>query len=299
MCPESLHILEFDNRAESKAVRWPYNVGPVFLPLYSPALNPIRPRMPLGGGSPAQRSDSEVLCLGLAAQWRSGVPWQSARGLLRYGRQHLRPLLPTLLTQRAFHRRLRRLWGAFILIQDAVAEALPHADDADVMDGFPMPVAHGARSFTPGWVADIARIGQGGNDRSCYGVRMRMVINQDGRATGWVLTSGNIQERWVAELLFSIRAWVPGGQGPLDAHTQPPTVTQPTAWMAVLPRCGAVSHQPILSESGFWGEDGLTHWAAAYAVHVYPLPKAASGAQRRWWRSACMVRLRSWWQSRP
>jgi hypothetical protein len=33
-------------------------------------------------------------------------------------------------------------------------------------DGFPLPVAHGARSFTPGWLADITRIGQGGNDRS-------------------------------------------------------------------------------------------------------------------------------------
>jgi hypothetical protein len=33
------------------------------------------------------------------------------------------------------------------------------------MDGFPIPVAHGARSFHPGWFANIARIGKGGNDR--------------------------------------------------------------------------------------------------------------------------------------
>jgi len=125
----------------------------------------IRPQMPACGGPPALMSESEVLCLGLAAPWRSGVPWKSERGLLRSVRKPLRPLFPTLRTQRAFTRRLRRLWGAFILIQNAVAEALTDAGDYDVMDGFPIPVAHGARSFHPGWLADIARIGEGGNDR--------------------------------------------------------------------------------------------------------------------------------------
>src|SRR5215813_12824559 len=96
----------------------------------------IQPQRPTCGGPPAQRSDREVLCLGLAAPWRSGVPWQSERGLLRYGRKHLRPLLPTLLTPSAFNRRLRRLGGACLLSQDAVAKALAPADDSDVMDGF-------------------------------------------------------------------------------------------------------------------------------------------------------------------
>ena len=52
--------------------------------------------------------------------------------------------LPTLLTQSAFNRRLPRLWEAFILIQDAVAEVLTDAGAYDIMDGFPLPVAHGA-----------------------------------------------------------------------------------------------------------------------------------------------------------
>jgi hypothetical protein len=34
----------------------------------------IHPMMPASGGPPAEMSDSEVLCLGLASQWRSGVP---------------------------------------------------------------------------------------------------------------------------------------------------------------------------------------------------------------------------------
>jgi hypothetical protein len=248
----------------------------------------IQPRMPACGGPEAQMSDAEVLCLGLAGQWRSGVPWKSERGIMRYVRKHLRHLFPTVLTQSAFNRRLRRLWGAFILIQDAVAEQLAQGD-YDVMDGFPIPVAHGARSFTPGWLADIARIGKGGNDRYFYGVRLMLVLNQHGVATGWALASGNVQERWVAELLFSTRAGVPGVQGPLDEKGQKPKVTPPEEWMAAVPSGGAASQKPILSDCGFRGDDWLAHWAQAYGVQVCPLPKTAPRAKRRWWSSARQV----------
>jgi hypothetical protein len=115
----------------------------------------LRPQMPTRGGPLAPMSDSEVLWLGLAAQWRSGVPWQSEHGVRRYVRQHLRPLFPTLRSQRAF-----------ILLHDAVAEALATEQEFEVLDGFPLPVAHGARSLPPGWVAEMARMGKGGTDRS-------------------------------------------------------------------------------------------------------------------------------------
>ncbi len=82
---------------------------------------------------------------------------------------------------------------------------------------------------------------------------------------------------------------MPGGQGPLDAEAQQPTVTPPRDWLALLPSGGARSPQPILTARGFRGEDWLTHWAAAYGVHVCPPPKAASRAQRRWWSAARQV----------
>ena len=144
----------------------------------------IAPCMPACGGPPAKMSDAEVLCLGLAAQLRSGVPWKSERGIRRYVRNHWRYLFPTVLTQSACTRRLRRLWGACILLQDAVAAQLAQGA-YDVMDGFPIPVARGARSFNPGWVTDIARLGKGGDARYVYGVCMMMVSKQTGGATGW------------------------------------------------------------------------------------------------------------------
>jgi len=249
----------------------------------------LRSQMPTWGGPSVLMSARAVLGLGLAAPWRSGGPWNSERGLRRSVRTPLRSLLPTVRTPRACHRRLRHLWGACLRIQDAVAEALAHADAYDGMEGFPLPVAHGARPFTPGWLAAIARSGKGGHDRYGSGVRMMLVINPQGGATGWALASGHVQERGGAELLCRTRAGVPGVQGPLAVQTQQPTVTPPTAWMAVWPSWGAVSHKPLLSDCGFRGEDGRAHWAAASSAHVCPLPNAAPGAQRRWWRSARQV----------
>lgn len=249
----------------------------------------VQPQMPASGGPPICMSDSEVLCLGLAAQWRSGVPWKTERGILRYVHKHLRPLFPTLLSQSAFNRRLRRLWGAFILIQAAVAKRLARTEDIDIMDGFPIPIARGARSFHPGWLAGIARVGKGGNDRYFYGVRMMMVISQGGVATDWALAAGNVQERWVAELLFSARVGRPQVQGPLDPTTRQPKVTPPTEWMAPVPSGRVASNKPVMTDSGFRGGDWLEHWAAVYGVHVYPLPKGATPAERRQWSAVRQV----------
>jgi hypothetical protein len=249
----------------------------------------VRPHMPACGGPPAQMSDSEVLCLGLAAQWRSGVPWTSERSLMRYGHKHRCPLFPVVLSQSAFKRRLRRLWGALILLQDAVATALETAAEHEVLDGFPIPTAHGARSFHPGWLSDIARIGKGGTDRYCYGVRRLLVIRRSGVATGWGLAAGNVQERWLAEFLFSARAGRPQLRGPLQPETHQPKVTPPTEWMAPVHSCGHASHRPVMTDSGFRGEDWLAHWATAYGVQVCPPTRQASRRQRRWWSSVRQV----------
>lgn len=144
----------------------------------------VRSKMSNSGGPTPHLSDSEVLCLGLAAQWRSGVPWKTERGFVRYAQKHLRRFFPGMTSQSAFNRRLRRLWGAYILIQQAVANQLWSPQDCEIMDCAPIPIARGARSFHPGWLADIARIGKGGNDRYFYGLHLLLVVSSSGVATG-------------------------------------------------------------------------------------------------------------------
>lgn len=249
----------------------------------------VRPRMPACGRPTPHLTDSEVLCLGLAAQWRSGVPWKSERGFLRYAHKHLRPLFPGLTTQSAFNRRLRRLWGAFLLLQEAVAKEMVTPEEFEVLDCVPVPVAHGARSFRPGWLADSARIGKGGNDRYFYGLHLLLVTSARGIATGWTLAAGNVQERWLAELLLSARAGCPRLLGPHDPQTGTPALALPQDWVGPVQSCGPHSGKPILTDRGFLGPEWVGHWADDYGAEVIPKPRRASPAVDRWFSSLRQV----------
>lgn len=244
----------------------------------------VVPQLPKTGGPSPKLSDSEVLCLGLAAQWRAGVPWKSERGFVRYALKHLRPFFPGMTSQSAFNRRLRRLWGAFILIQQALADQLWSATDCEIMDCAPVPVARGARSFHPGWLADIARIGKGGNERYFYGLHLLLVVSAQGVITGWTLAAGNIQDRWLAELLLSSRASAPQLAGPLtptgEVRLQPPT-----DWLGPTQSCGRNRHCPIVADLGYSGADWQQHWASHYAAQVVTPPEWERHSARVWFSS--------------
>lgn len=243
----------------------------------------VLPQLPATGGPAPKLSDSEVLCLGLAAQWRSGVPWHTERGLVRYALKHLRAFFPQMTSQSAFNRRLRRLWGAFILMQQAVADQLHSALDCEIMDCIPVPIARGARSFHPGWLADIARIGKGGNDRYFYGVHLLLVVSASGVATGWTLAAGNIQDRWLAELLLSSRAGQPQLTGPQDDAGQS-RLTPPDDWMGPLQSCGRRRGCPVLADLGYAGDDWHAHWLD-YATDVLTPPIWERHSARVWFSS--------------
>jgi len=238
----------------------------------------IAPQMPTGGRPTPHLSDSEMLCLGLAAQWRSGVAWKTEHGFLRYMFKHLRPMFPGLTTQSAFNRRLRRLWGAFILLQQAVARQLLTGDEYEVMDAVPVPVAHGARSFHPGWLADIARIGHGGNDQYFFGLHLLLISSSSGLATGWILGSGNIQDRWLAEALLSARAGCPQLAGSGAAHLQPPT-----DWLGPVQASGQTSPRPLVEDAGFTGPEWHAHWQQAYGTQVVCPPVGSIPASTTRW----------------
>jgi hypothetical protein len=244
----------------------------------------VQAQLPTTGGPEPKLSDSEVLCLALAAQWRSGVPWKTERGFVRYALAHLRPFFPGMTSQSAFNRRVRRLWGAYILIQQAVADRLWSEQNCEIMDCVPVPVARGARSFHPGWLADVARIGKGGNDRYFYGLHLLLVVSTDGVATGWTLAAGNIQDRWLAELLLSGRAGSPQLIGPQDdAGAQ--RLAPPIDWMGPVFSCGQLRHCPILADLGYCGADWYQHWLDEYETTVLTPPVWERHSARVWFSS--------------
>jgi hypothetical protein len=244
----------------------------------------VQSQMPASGGPEPKLSDSEVLCLGLAAQWRSGVPWKSERSFVRYALSHLRPFFPGMTSQSAFNRRLRRLWGAFILIQQALAEQLLRAEECEIMDCVPVPVARGARSFHPGWLADIARIGKGGNERYFYGLHMLLLVSTNGVATGWTLAAGNVNDRWLAELLLSARSHAAQLTGPLGPRN-PPRPLPPTDWVGPAESCGRNTGRPIMADQGYDGQDWLEHWALNYGAQVITRPCPQPGQPTQWFSS--------------
>lgn len=243
----------------------------------------VQSQLPPAGGPEPKLSDSEVLCLGLAAQWRSGVPWKSERSFVRYALKHLRPYFPGMTSQSAFNRRLRRLWGAFILIQQAVSERLWSPDDCEIMDCAPIPVARGARSFHPGWLADIARIGKGGNDRYFFGLHLLLLVSAQGVISGWTLAAGNIQDRWLAELLLSSRAGQSQLAGPQKAGRS--RLALPVDWIGPTQSCGRQRHCPIVADLGYNGQDWYQHWLADYAAQVLTPPHCERHSARIWFSS--------------
>ena len=249
----------------------------------------VQPQMPPHGGPPPQRADREVLCLALAAQWRRGVPWASERGCLRYLAQHHRALFPGLTSQSAFNRRFRRLWGAFLILQAAVAEQLVTPQECEIIDGVPVRVAHGARSFHPGWLAEIARIGKGGNDRYFDGLHLRLCVSSGGIAAGWTLASAKVQERWLAEWLFSARAGAPQLTGPRDPTTGALRLEPPSDWVGPAQACGPRSGKPVAADLGFTGADWWAHWAHDYGVEVVTKPHPAPRALTHWFSSLRQV----------
>jgi transposase len=248
----------------------------------------VAPVMPHCGGAEPKLSDSEVLCLALVSQWRAGVPWQSERGFVRYALRHLRPLFPAMTSQSAFNRRLRRLWGAYILIQQALARELSQATDCEVMDCVPIAVAKGARSFHPGHIPDIARVGKGGNDRFFYGLHLLLVVSASGPATGWVLASGNIQDRWLAEVLLSTRAGATEPSGPLNGDGSP-RLKPPSDWIGPLPSCGEAQGKLILADLGYSGAAWQRHWQDDYQATVMTPPDRERHAARLWHSSTRQV----------
>ena len=84
-------------------------------------------RMKRHAGPALQMSDSELLTIAIAAQWRVGVPWQSERGIVRYMLQHGQSWFPRMLKRSQFNQRLRHLWAAFVCLQQELGRCLAAA----------------------------------------------------------------------------------------------------------------------------------------------------------------------------
>lgn len=237
-------------------------------------------------GAPAKMSDSEVLTVALAGQWRVGVPWQSERGVVRYLQAHGRTLFPQMLERSAFNQRVRQLWGAFILLQQTVADLLDHPEGLyECVDSLPLP------AFSPGqaqreqghWLWQSS-LGRGAGGAWFWGDRLLTCVSPSEAVTGWLLGTAAINERWLLEAFLSARAGQAGLQEPTrrkkdgQADYTPP----PLGFIGALQAVGKAQGRAYLADKGFNGLRWALHWQQHYQATVITVPPPNARNQTPW-----------------
>jgi hypothetical protein len=172
--------------------------------LYRRYAGPVRAHLP---GRPGELSDSEVLTLAVLAQWQ---PRGSERQFIAWAATHWRAYFPRLLSQSAFNRRARQLYGVLAQLSGWIRTAVEdHVDGPsvyEIIDGVPVPLMRRCRGSGHRSFGSEADFGHGGSDRELYyGVKVLAAVDRAGFVTGWVVGPASTEEHWLAESLFRWR----------------------------------------------------------------------------------------------
>lgn len=236
------------------------------------------------GGPPPKMSDSEVLTVALAGQWRKGTPWQSERGVVRYMQQHGRGWFPQMLSRSSFNARVRWLWGAFVLLQQRVASWLSTPSVLyEVVDCTPLPACSPAQDRQRGHWLWWSTWGRGGTQgRWFWGEQLLVSVTPQAAITGWLLIPGYADDRWALQALISQRAGQAHGIAP--APWRPWRRLSAPPFVGPLQACGQPHKAACyLADQGFNGIRWQRHWFQHYGVTVLAAPPANS--RRAWNRT--------------
>jgi len=237
-------------------------------------------------------SDSEVLTVAIAAQWRVGVPWQSERGVVRYLQAHGQRWFPKMLQKSAFNERVRNLWSALVALQTYLGKELGTETSLyEVGDGLPLPVCSlsTAAREPRRWLAESSR-GHGGNHGGWFfGQRWWVNVTPLGAITGWVVGAAHINERWLFEALLSTRAGDGELRGPCPDRHQPiaERPLPPLGFIGGRFAAGGFRDVPYLADRGLNGVRWQRHWREYYRADVITIPPTNTPDFRRWTRADC------------
>ncbi|MFC1960856.1 hypothetical protein ACFLYO_09100, partial [Chloroflexota bacterium] len=263
-------------------------------------------------GPKPQMSDSEVLTVALAGQWRAGVPWQSERSLVRYMQLHGREWFPTMLRRSAFNERVRNLWRVFIALQEEVAEWLKSTKDLyEVVDTVPLPACTLSQAANDdGHWLWWSNKGHGGTRGGWYwGEQVLLSVTPQGAITGWVIASPQADDRWLLQALISQRQ----GRGCLvgPPPSQPSRPSHPPPHLGPWLACGDKETTfTYLGDKAFNGWRWQDFWIGHYQVNVISVPPPNATRARTWSRAdkrqvrsrcqivetvfACLTKVFSW-----
>lgn len=248
-------------------------------------------------GPEPKMSDSEVLTVAIAGQWRRGVPWDSERGVVRYMQTSGRQWFPNMLKRSRYNERVRNLCTVFMQLQQALAKQLGHAQDCyEVVDCLPLPSCSNAQAKKQGHWLWWGTWGHGGTGGGIYwGDQAIVSVTQAYAITGWLIGPAHTDDRTLLQVLLSQR------QG--HAAFLTPTPWRPWRQLAAPSFVGPLSaagSAPLaatyLGDKGFNGYRWQTHWYTHYAVSVLTPPKRDTRVKawpRSWrrWFASCRQRV--------
>jgi len=243
-------------------------------------------------GPALKMSDSEVLTIAIAAQWRVGVPWQSERGIVRYLHAHGRHWFPQMLNPSQFNQRVRLLWGALVRLQQVLAGHLTDASSVyECVDCVPLPACSLAQAVSgDGHWLWWSQVGHGGNHGGWFfGEQVLLAVTPAGAITGWLVGPAQTDDRWMMQHLVSGRAGWAVSTAPLyrprdGKRPMIPPMGQILPFIAV----GENKKRPYLADRGFNGARWQRHWQQYGATVVTIPPNNAADAwqerDKRWLR---------------
>ena len=256
--------------------------------LYRQHAAPVRAHLP---GRPGELSDSEVLTLTLLAQWQASG---SERQFVAWAAKHWRSYFPRLLTQSAFNRRARQLYGVLAQlghwIRTAVEAQIGLVSVYEVMDGVPVPLMRRCRGHSRRCFGTEADFGYGGSDQErYYGVKVVAGVDPAGFVTGWVVGPASTEEHWLAEALFRWRNQSTAPPPTADelaevlgpAHRRGGTRRGPSGPLRGRLSAGQTLAGPTLADQGFRGATWRQHWRADWGATVLLASDYAPGPDQQ------------------
>jgi hypothetical protein len=242
-------------------------------------------------GRELQMSDSEVLTVAIAGQWREGVPWRSERSLVRYMLTHGRQWFPGMLKRSGFNYRVRQLWAALVRLQQVVAQEMTDAKDLyEVVDCVPLPACSRAQASQARHWLYWSRTGRGGTHGGWFfGEQLLMAVTSKGVITGWLLGDARTDDRWLLQAFLSQRAGKPELLAPArrPRNGQARQLHPPVSPCLPLTAVGVGNPRPYLADRGFNGARWQQHWRLHYAAEVITIPPdnapdAWAAPSKRW-----------------
>lgn len=145
-------------------------------------------------------SDAEVLTLSLMQEALSN---DSERSFHRFVRRNFLHLFPQLVTRDRYHRRRKALWALQAALVGALSRMLAAQVRWLVVDSAPIETVKFARSQSGRRSIPEAEYGYiPAERRTFFGMRLHLVISDQGAIVGFALTAANGSEREIAEGLL-------------------------------------------------------------------------------------------------